>query len=135
MQLFLILRINNYSNNLQNETSVTTPYPCVVATDHAISIFVQRCWLCNCTTFQDALIILISFFQTSCLILTEKVSQPIPCLSLYRLCLWSPSKESLCTLYKAFIRPILTYASQAGFPSHLLPTSPPWRGCIDLPVE
>ena len=24
---------------------------------------------------------------------------------------------------------------QAGFPSHLLLTSPPWRGCIDLPVE
>ena len=35
----------------------------------------------------------------------------------------SPSKESLCTLYKAFIRPILTYASP-GFPSHLLLTSP-----------
>ena len=42
---------------------------------------------------------------------------------------WGPSKEFLCTLYKAFIRPILTYAS------HLLLTSPPWRGCIDLPVE
>ena len=24
---------------------------------------------------------------------------------------------------------------QAGFPSHLLHTSPPWRGCIDLPVD
>ena len=24
---------------------------------------------------------------------------------------------------------------QAGFPSHLLLTSPPWRGCIDLPVK
>ena len=24
---------------------------------------------------------------------------------------------------------------EAGFPSHLLLTSPPWRGCIDLPVE
>ena len=29
---------------------------------------------------------------------------------------WSPSKESLCTLYKAFIRPILTYASPSWFP-------------------
>ena len=29
---------------------------------------------------------------------------------------WSPSKESLCTLYKAFIRPILTYASPGWFP-------------------
>ena len=29
---------------------------------------------------------------------------------------WGPSKESLCTLYKAFIRPILTYASPAWFP-------------------
>ena len=27
-----------------------------------------------------------------------------------------PSKESLCTLYKAFIRPILTYASPSWFP-------------------
>ena len=29
---------------------------------------------------------------------------------------WGPSKESLCTLYKAFIRPILTYASAGWFP-------------------
>ena len=29
---------------------------------------------------------------------------------------WGPSKESLCTLYKAFIRPILTYASPNWFP-------------------
>ena len=29
---------------------------------------------------------------------------------------WSPLKESLCTLYKAFIRPILTYASPGWFP-------------------
>ena len=29
---------------------------------------------------------------------------------------WGPSKESLCTLYKAFIRPILTYASPGWFP-------------------
>ena len=28
---------------------------------------------------------------------------------------WGPSKESLCTLYKAFIRPILTYASPGWF--------------------
>ena len=28
---------------------------------------------------------------------------------------WGPSKESLCTLYKAFIRPILTYASAGLF--------------------
>ena len=28
---------------------------------------------------------------------------------------WGPSKESLCTLYKAFIRPILTYASPSWF--------------------
>ena len=46
-----------------------------------------------------------------------------------------PLKESLYTLYKAFIRPILTYASQDCFPSHLPLTSPPWRRCIDLPVE
>ena len=32
-----------------------------------------------------------------------------------------PSKESLCTLYKAFIRPILTYASPGWFP-FLYPT-------------
>ena len=29
---------------------------------------------------------------------------------------WGPSKESLCTLYKVFIRPILTYASPGRFP-------------------
>ena len=29
---------------------------------------------------------------------------------------WGPSKESLCTLYKAFIRPIFTYASPGWFP-------------------
>ena len=29
---------------------------------------------------------------------------------------WGPSKESLCTLYKAFIRPILTYAFPGWFP-------------------
>ena len=29
---------------------------------------------------------------------------------------WGPSKESLCTFYKAFIRPILTYASPGWFP-------------------
>ena len=29
---------------------------------------------------------------------------------------WGPSKESLCTLYKAFIRPIRTYASPGWFP-------------------
>ena len=29
---------------------------------------------------------------------------------------WGPSKESLFTLYKAFIRPILTYASPGWFP-------------------
>ena len=29
---------------------------------------------------------------------------------------WGPSKESLCTLYKAFICPILTYASPGWFP-------------------
>ena len=29
---------------------------------------------------------------------------------------WGPSKESLCTLYKAFIRSILTYASPGWFP-------------------
>ena len=29
---------------------------------------------------------------------------------------WGPSKESLCTLYKDFIRPILTYASPSWFP-------------------
>ena len=36
---------------------------------------------------------------------------------------WSPSKESLCTLYKAFIRPILTYAFPGWFsfssPTHI----------------
>ena len=29
---------------------------------------------------------------------------------------WGPSKKSFCTLYKAFIRPILTYASPGWFP-------------------
>ena len=29
---------------------------------------------------------------------------------------WGPSKESLCTQYKTFIRPILTYASPGWFP-------------------
>ena len=29
---------------------------------------------------------------------------------------WGPSKESLCTLYKAFIHPIFTYASPGWFP-------------------
>ena len=29
---------------------------------------------------------------------------------------WGPSKESLCTLYKAFMRPIFTYASPGWFP-------------------
>ena len=29
---------------------------------------------------------------------------------------WGPSKESLCTLYKSFIRPILTYASPVWLP-------------------
>ena len=29
---------------------------------------------------------------------------------------WGPSKESLCTLYKAFVRPILIYASPGWFP-------------------
>ena len=37
---------------------------------------------------------------------------------------WDPSKESLCTLYKAFICPILTYASRGWFlfspPTHIM---------------
>ena len=41
--------------------------------------------------------------------------------------------------YVPYIKPSFTPFSpmlpQAGFPSHLLLTSPPWRGCIDLPVE
>ena len=36
---------------------------------------------------------------------------------------WGPSKQSLCTLYKAFIRPILTYAFPGwflfSFPTHI----------------
>ena len=38
------------------------------------------------------------------------------CLSFYCLCFLGSSKESLCTLYKAFIFPILTYASPGWFP-------------------
>ena len=41
--------------------------------------------------------------------------------------------------YAPYIKPSFAPSSpmlpQAGFPSHLLLTSPPWRGCIDLPVE
>ena len=49
-----------------------------------------------------------ALFQIPCLILTEKVSQPIPCFPLHCLCLLGPLKESLCT--------ILTYASPGWFP-------------------
>ena len=48
---------------------------------------------------------------------------------------WGLLKKSLCILYKAFICQSLPMLPQAGFPSHLLATSAPWRGCIDLPVE
>ena len=33
-----------------------------------------------------------------------------------RLCSWGPTKESLSLLYKAFVRPVLTYASPGWFP-------------------
>ena len=36
---------------------------------------------------------------------------------------------------KPSFAPSLHMFPQAGFPSHLLPTSPTWRECIDLPVE
>ena len=49
------LSINNYFNVLQNKTCMTTLYPCIVATDHAISIYVKSCWLCNCTIFSNAI--------------------------------------------------------------------------------
>ena len=42
-----------------------------------------------------------------------------PCLKALR-CIsassWGPSKESLCVLYKSFLRPLLTYASPGWFP-------------------
>ena len=36
---------------------------------------------------------------------------------------------------KPSFAPSLHTLPQAGFPSHLLLTSPPWRRCIDLPVR
>ena len=48
---------------------------------------------------------------------------------------WGPSKESYVPYIKPSFAPSSPMLPQAGFPSHLLLTSPPWRGCIDLPVE
>ena len=46
---------------------------------------------------------------------------------------WGSSKESLCMYQrKPSFAPSLPMLPQAGFPSHLLPTSLLWRGCIDL---
>ena len=47
---------------------------------------------------------------------------------------WVSSKESLCTLYKAFIRPH-SYLCFPKLVSFLVPTHIPWRQCTDPPVE
>ena len=50
-----------------------------------------------------------------------------------------PPGAHLRNLYVPYIKlsfaPSLPMLPQDGFHSHLLPTSPLWRGCIDLPVE
>ena len=44
---------------------------------------------------------------------------------------WGPSKESISLLYKAFLRPLITYASPGWFPS---PISPNWNASTEPPV-
>ena len=41
---------------------MTTPYPCILATEHGISVYVQKCWLCNCTTLEDAILVVITSY-------------------------------------------------------------------------
>nr|CAB3262689.1 uncharacterized protein LOC100181867 [Phallusia mammillata] len=47
----------------QENSDVTTPYPCILATEHADpAVYVQKRWLCNCSTFGEALIVLITSY-------------------------------------------------------------------------
>ena len=48
---------------------------------------------------------------------------------------WEPSKEFLCTLYKDFTCPILTYGSPGWFSFSPPPTLPLCKECTDPPVE
>ena len=66
--------------------------------------------------------------KTSHSIFAEEVLQRIPCLSLYCLRFPGSSKQSLCTLSKAFICPILIYASPGWF--SLLSILLLWRECL-----
>ena len=47
---------------------------------------------------------------------------------------WGPSKESLSVLYKAFLRPVLTYASSGWFPFLGVTISPNWNAFTERPV-
>ena len=47
---------------------------------------------------------------------------------------WGPSKESLSLLYKAFLRPLLTYASPGWFPFLSATISPNWNASTERPV-
>ena len=48
---------------------------------------------------------------------------------------WDHQRNPYVPFIKLSFAPSLPTLPQAGFPSHPLPTSPPWRECIDLPVE
>ena len=47
---------------------------------------------------------------------------------------WGPSKESLSLLYKAFLRPLLTYVSPGWFPFLSATISPNWNASTERPV-
>ena len=62
-------------------------------------------------------------------ICAKEVSQPIPCLPLYRLCLLGPPLKNLSVHYKKpLFASSLPMLPLAAFLSHPPPTSPLWRG-------
>ena len=48
--------------------------------------------------------------------------------------LWGPPMESFSLLYKAFLRPLLAYASPGWFPFLSVPILPNWNASIERPV-
>ena len=56
------------------------------------------------------------FFSKHVSSLKTKFFPPLKALRCITASSWGPSKESLCILYKAFPRPLLTYASPGWFP-------------------
>nr|XP_026695772.1 uncharacterized protein LOC113475621 [Ciona intestinalis] len=46
-----------------NESQIlSTPYPCILATEHGTSVYVEKSWFCNCSTLEDAVLILVTSY-------------------------------------------------------------------------